>query len=135
MNEEARKESAKKYLERKNAAKAIVAKWLESKPRLDDVTRQSIEYLASVGVKVRSGINSQLRERFLKEKSISLMKIFEDYEFGKPTMENKIRLFIKLPAEQRIWVAYEDGNYVLKGTGENAPRGWEGYTPIVTESL
>ena len=134
-DEEKRKASAKAYTERKNAAKAVVAKWLESKPRLDDETKSAIEYLASVGTKTRSGINGQLRERFLKEKSIPLMTLFQDYEFGRPTMENKVRLFIKLPAEQRIWVAFEDGNYVLKGVGENAPRGWDGFMPANKEEL
>ncbi len=140
MTEEEKKakraESAKAVANRKKSAKEAVKVWLESKPRLDEEVKKNIEYLVGLNKKMRSGATNELRELILAQKSVSLMDIFQKFEYGRPTMEQKIRQFIKVsdPAS-RIWVAFEDGNYVLKGQGANPPKGWNGYTLPASEEL
>lgn len=135
--DEKKKEAAKAYKERRDNAKKVVNDWLNTNPRLPDEVKQAIEYITGSGVRsARTGVTSELKLMLMTKKSVSAVEIFQAFEYGKPTMERKIRDFIKVanPAD-RIWVAFENGNYVLKGTGENPPKDWTGFVPTKKEEL
>ena len=137
---EKKKVAAQAYAKRKADAKAIIKTFLADKEsqRLTPETRNAIEYLIGTGVRsVRAGVSSALKELLILG-PVSTIDIFTKFEYGKPTMESKIRNFIKAKPEDRIWVALENGNYLIKGIGPDAPEGWTGYVPAVkseTEEL
>ncbi len=134
--DEKKKAAAKAYNERKKQARELVKTWIASNPRgLEAEVKQAIEYLTGLSKVAKSGIIDELRNLFIEKKSVSLMELFQKYEYGKPTMEQKVRQMIKLPEDRRIWVAFENGNYVLKGQGAEPPKGWTGYVPVVKEEL
>ena len=126
-----------KFTEKRNAAKTAVKTFMESEAgkALDNNVAEAIKYLAGMGARSQGmQIANELRT-LLMEGPVSSVDIFTKFEYGRPTMEKKIRDFIKADVKNRIWVAFEEGNYVVKGTGENAPRGWTGYVPVVSEDL
>lgn len=127
-----KKEAADRYKERQAAAKNLIIGFVNSKPDLPSDVLEAMTYLAGAGKAARvskPGVNDTLKNLFLEQGSVSAIEIFEKFEFGRPTMEQKIRTFIK--GEDKIWVAFENGNYVLKGEGDEAPEGWTGYVPVV----
>ncbi len=126
-----------KFTEKRNAAKAIVKAFMASSigASLADDVAEAIKYLAGMGARSQGmQIANELRTLLIAG-PVSSVDIFTKFEYGRPTMEKKIRDFIKADVKNRIWVAFEEGNYVVKGTGENAPRGWTGYVPVVSEDL
>jgi len=134
-----KKVAAKAYQERKAIAKEAIKKFLESNPKLPEGVKEAIEYLTGSGARsIRTGVVSELK-LLLEAGPLSAIDVFTKFEYGRPTMETKIRNFIKSgEPEDRIWVAFEDGNYLIKGTGENPPKNWTGYIPPVkseTEEL
>ena len=133
---EKKKAAAKAYNQRKKVAKELVKKWIAENPRgLTPEVKSAIEYLTGISKVAKSGVLDELRALFLEKKSISLLELFQKYEYGRPTMEQKVRQLIKLPEDRRIWIAFENGNYVLKGQGAEPPKGWTGYVPVVKEEL
>lgn len=126
-----KKEAAEAYQARKVAARKKITTYLADDTKIPKDVREAILYISGTGVRsTRSGINSELKTLFLENKSISSVDIFQKFEYGRPTMNAKIKLFLN-PSDpkDRIWVTFEDGNYILKGTGETAPRGWTGLLP------
>ena len=147
MNEEQKAEhNAKKkvaadaYKARKADAKAKIKEFLASKESksLTPEVREAIEYMTGTGARVqRAGVTNELKE-LLMTGPVSAIDIFTKFEYGRPAMETKIRNFIKADPSERIWVAFEKGNYIVKAVGENAPEDWTGYVPAVkseTEEL
>ena len=129
-----KKVAAKAYAKRKEDARKIVTDYFSTpeSSKIPENVKGSILYLIGKGVRSeRSGVSSELKELLLKG-PVSLMTIFEKFEIGKPTMEQRIRGFInvKNPAD-RIWVEFKDGMYTVVGKGENPPKGYEGYLPKV----
>jgi hypothetical protein len=92
----------------------------------------AILYISGKGVRSeRSGVTSELKDLLLKG-PVTLMSIFEKFEYGRPAMEQRIRGFINVTHfEDRIWVDFKDGKYSIVGTGKNPPEGWTGYLPKV----
>lgn len=133
---EKKKIAADAYRERKNNARKIITDYLATSPKMDQNVLESIKYMIGSGVRTaRTGVNTELKDLLLSG-PVSLLDIFTKFEFGKPTMDQKIRGFIKTnKPEDRIWVAFEEGMYIVKGTGEKVPRGWTGYVPVVVEEL
>lgn len=135
--DEKKREAAKAYKERQNTAKSAIKAFLSS-PEADLIpadVKSAIEYLTGSGQRIaRSGVNDELANLLLAG-PVSAVDIFTKFEYGRPTMEKKIREFIKREPEDRLWVAFEKGNYVVKGTGEFAPEGWTGYLPTKKEEL
>lgn len=126
-----KKEAADAYQARKVTAREVITTYLKDDTRIPKEVREAILYISGTGVRsARSGINSELKALFLEKKSISTVDIFTKFDYGRPTMNQKMKLFLN-PSDpkDRIWVTFEDGNYVLKGTGENAPKGWTGLLP------
>jgi hypothetical protein len=135
--DEKKKAAAKAYAERKNQAREKIEKWLDSpdSKNLPNEVREAIKYFTGKGVRMsRSGVVNELREMLLAG-PVSGVEIFQKFEYGRPTMNQKINGFIKASPESRIWVAFENGNYVVKGTGPNPPKGWTGYLPPEKEEL
>jgi hypothetical protein len=132
-----KKAAAQAYQERKKEAREKINAWLNSdeSKKLPKEVREAILYMAGSGVRSgRSGIVSELKELLLKG-PVSAVDIFQKFEYGRPTMNQKINNFIKASPEDRIWVVFEDGNYLVKGKGPEAPRGWTGYMPAEKEEL
>lgn len=133
---EKKKIAAKAYQERKREASTKVLEWLKTDPKIPEDVKQSMLYLTGGSTVKRTGAVSELKAMILEKKSVSSVDIFNSFEYGRPTMEQKIRGFIKVAnPEDRIWVAFENGNYVLKGTGPNPPKGWTGYVPTEKSEL
>jgi len=124
-----------KFSEKRKAKKAVVKAWIETKPELPTDVKEAIEYLAGMGARSQGMIIANELKNMLLAGSVSAVDIFTKFGYGAPTMNKKIRDFIKASPENRIWVAFEDGNYVLKGQGANAPEGWTGYVPVAGEDL
>lgn len=139
--DEKKKVAAKAYADRKNEARKVITDYFTSPEsnKVPQEVKEAILYLSGKGVRSeRSGVNSELKDLLLKG-PVTLMSIFEKFEIGRPTMEQRIRGFInvKNPSD-RIWVDFKDGTYSVIGKGENPPKGWEGYLPKVkveTETL
>jgi len=125
-----------KFTEKRNAAKATLKKYLDTKPTLTPEVMDAIKYMAGLGARSQGMVvSSALHDLLVIGKPVPLVDIFTKFEYGRPTMEKKVRDFIKASPENRIWVAFENGAYVLKGKGADAPRGWTGYLPTVKEEL
>jgi len=137
--DEKKKVAAEAYKARKDAAKKIINTFLESteSKKLTPEVREAIEYIAGSGQRsARTGVTSALKE-LLEQGPVSTIDIFTKFEYGKPTMDIKIREFIKNPKDvnDRIWVALQNGNYEIVGRGEFAPEGWTGYQiPVKVEA-
>jgi len=135
--DEKKKAAAKAYQERKKAAREKIKAFFESNEakRVPPEVKEAIEYLAGMGQRAgRTGVNSELKDLLLKG-PVSAVDIFQKFEYGRPTMNQKINGFIKADPEDRIWVAFENGNYVVKGKGPEAPKGWTGYKPVAKAEL
>lgn len=136
-----KKEAAQRYKENQKEAKDTLKVFLAShKADLEDNVVKAIEYLTGAGKAERvsrPGVNDVLKQALMEAPSgLTAIEVFEQFEFGRPTMEQKIRTFIKAKnPEDRVWIAFEDGAYHVKGTGENPPEGWTGYLPVVKEDL
>ncbi len=130
-----KKEAAKAYAERKKEARAKVSAYLAEDKRIPQEVREAIQYLAGTGARTgRSGVVSELKALLLAG-PVSAVDIFQKFEYGRPTMNQKINGFIKASGEDRIWVAFENGNYVVKGKGPDAPKGWTGFMPTEKAEL
>lgn len=127
-----KKEATKAYSARKDSARKIVMGYFESDEsnRVPEEVKTAILYLSGKGVRsTRTGVTSELK-KILLAGPVSLMDIFQKFEYGRPTMEIKIRNFINCKnPDDRIWVDFKDGNYSIVGTGVNPPEGWDGYIP------
>lgn len=132
-----KKVAAQAYAERKKIAREKVMSYLNSdeSKRVPTEIKEAIQYLAGTGVRsTRSGIVSELKALLLNG-PVSSVEIFQKFEYGTPTMKQKINNFIKTSPEDRIWVTLEDGNYIVKGKGPEAPKGWTGYLPTESAEL
>ena len=129
-----KKSAAIAYAKRKDDARKIITDYFSTPEsgKVPSEVKTAILYLSGKGVRSeRSGISSELKDLLLKG-PVTLMSIFEKFEIGKPTMEQRIRGFINVThVEDRIWVDFKDGTYTVVGKGENPPKGWEGYLPKV----
>jgi hypothetical protein len=139
--DEKKKFAADAYAKRKDEARNVIMKYFESDEsnRVPQNVKTAILYISGKGVRSeRSGITSELKDLLLKG-PMTLMSIFEKFEYGRPAMEQRIRGFINVThVEDRIWVDFKDGKYTIVGKGENPPKGWAGYVPKVkveTETL
>lgn len=131
--DEKKKAAAKAYQERKAEARKKVASFLssDSAKNIPAEIKSAIEYLAGTGQRMAStGIGSALKEALLAG-PLTSVEIFQKFEYGTPTMKQKIREFIKVSnPEDRIWVDFKDGKYSVVGKGPNPPKGWTGYVPV-----
>lgn len=139
--DEKKKVSAQAYAKRKDEARKIITGYFltPESGKVPIEVKTAILYLSGKGVRSeRSGVNSELKDLLLKG-PVTLMSIFEKFEIGRPTMEQRIRGFINVKnVNDRIWVDFKDGTYTVVGKGENPPKNWEGYLPKVkveTETL
>lgn len=136
-----KKAAAERYKENQAKAKETLKSFLSTKPDLPTEVEEAIKYLSGAGKTERvsrPGVNDVLRAALIEAGSagLSAIEIFEKFEFGRPTMEQKIRTFIKAKDENdRLWVAFEDGIYRIMGEGPEAPEGWTGYLPVAKEDL
>jgi len=125
------------FTEKRKAKKAIVKAYLETEAgkALTGEVLEAIKYLAGMGARSQGmQISNELKE-LLVAGDVSAIDIFTKFGYGQPTMQKKIRDFIKAEPENRIWVKFENGNYSIAGRGENAPRGWTGFVPVVNAEL
>jgi hypothetical protein len=136
-----KKDAAKAYADRKDTARNLIMEYFNSNEskKIPENVRTAILYISGKGVRSeRSGITSELKDLLLKG-PLTLMSIFEKFEYGRPAMEQRIRGFINVTHfEDRIWVEFKDGKYSIVGKGENPPENWTGYLPKVkveTETL
>ena len=133
-NEEAKEVS--KITAKRNAQKVIVKKYLDENPAvLPANVQEAVKYLAGMGARSQGMQIANELKTMLLAGSVSAVDIFTKFGYGNPTMQKKIRDFIKAEASSRIWVQFADGNYSVAGKGENAPRGWTGFVPVVEESI
>jgi hypothetical protein len=134
--DEGKKVAAEAYKARKAEARETITKWIADEPKVDTKVLEAIKYLAGTGVRsVRTGVSLELRN-LLEAGPVSTVDIFNKFEYGRPTMQQKINDFIKKgEPKDRIWVALADGKYSIVGRGPNPPKGWIGYLPVVKEEL
>ena len=126
-----------KFTQKRNAMKKIAKDYLDTEAgkAIPAEALEAIKYLAGMGSRSQGmQIANELRELLLKG-SVSSIDIFTKFGYGQPTMNKKIRDFIKAEPEHRLWVAFEDGNYVVKGKGADAPRNWTGFIPVTESEL
>lgn len=90
--------------------------------------------------KIREAIKGMiLGEGTISEQEVFMSSMELGSAWGRSEMKDFIKASIKTAPEDRIWVELLNqpgepmGTYVLKGTGPDAPEGWEGYVPVDTE--
>ena len=136
-DEVATTEKGSKFTQKRNAQKSIVKAFLETEAgkTLTGEVLEAIKYLAGMGARSQGmEIANALRELLLAG-SVSSMDIFTKFGYGSPTMQKKIRDFIKAEPAHRLWVEFKDGNYTIVGKGETPPRNWTGFVPVKEESI
>ena len=134
-----REESKKvsKFTEKRKAQKAVVKAFLETEAgkAIPQVELEAIKYLAGMGARSQGmQISSELKD-MLEKGDVSAIEIFTKFGYGAPTMQKKIRDFIKAEPANRIWVQFIEGNYSIAGRGANAPKGWTGFIPVVESEI
>lgn len=130
-----KKEAAQAYAKRKADARKVINDWLNTNPRIEDNVKQAILYATGYGQRLAGGGNrtgSALRE-FLTEGPKTPAEVFAKFEYGTPTMKQKIKAFIK--STNPIWVELKDGKYQIVGKGPEAPKGWKGFVPAEKTEL
>ena len=135
--EKAEDTKGSKFTVKRNAQKKIVKSFLETEAgkAIPAEALEAIKYLAGMGTRSQGmQIANELREMLLAG-SVSSIDIFTKFGYGAPTMNKKIRDFIKAEPANRLWIVFADGNYTVAGKGENPPRGWTGFTPVVETEL
>ena len=128
-----KKAAAIAYKERKAAAKAVITSWLESNPEAPNDVLEAVKYLSGQSSPRSASVNNELID-FLSEPKTS-MQVYKKFEYGRPTMQAKIKSFIKKAPESRVWIAFTDGTYSIAGTGAEAPEGWTGFVPVEKAEL
>ena len=130
-----KKEAAVAYQNRKNEARNKINEWLKSNPRIEEEVKQAILYFTGTGQRLAGPkVGNALKEALLAG-PLSPIEIFQKFEYGSPTMKQKIREMIKCEPADRIWVELKDGKYQVVGKGPKAPKGWTGYVPAESEEL
>lgn len=127
-----KEKAAKDYADRKNEARAKIMTYLESQEsrKLPEEIREAILYISGKGVRsARSGVNSELKSLLLKG-PLTLMEVFEKFDIGIPSMEQKIRAFVNAKnTDDRIYVNFENRTYTVVGTGSAIPKNYSGPKP------
>lgn len=117
----------------RNEAKARLRTFAKELPN-DDPMKGDVLLIVGSGSRARrtNTINTILRDLFLEQKEISEMDIFKNFHIGRPEMGIKIRIFVKVQPEDRIWVVFDEENeiYRMVAKGPKAPKDWEGYVPV-----
>lgn len=132
---EKKREAARAYQARKDEARKVITEWLGTGPRIDDNVKQAILYLSGTGQRMAGPrVGNALKEALLAG-PMTPVEIFNKFEYGTPTMKQKIREMIKVKPEDRVWVELKDGKYQVVGKGPKAPKGWTGYVPAESEEL
>jgi len=137
-DKEKRAVSAGKMKEKRGSAKAVIKAFLAdgASKRIEADLRTALEYLTGTGQRSeRATATNALKALLIEKGRLSAVEVFTLFEYGRPTMEQKIRNFIKADPEKRIWVTFDKGNYIVAGTGANAPEGWTGYVPVAEVEL
>ena len=142
MSEENKTEDkANTVTAKRNEKKAIVKKWLDSKPEgLKADLKEAIEYLAGMGARSQGMVNANKLKEMLEAGTVTALQIFDAFEYGRLTMDKKSKDFLKVsdPAD-RIWVARDEaGSYSIVGKGARKPKDWTGFipeAPAITETL
>lgn len=86
-------------------------------------------------------IRRKIRDLIVEEMSIDEATVFTTSmglgsSWGRSEMKDFIKSCIRTAPEDRIWIELENtpdepmGSYVVKGTGPDAPEGWEGFMPV-----
>ena len=130
--------AAKAYQERKKAASEVIKVFLatDEGSKIPAEVREAMTYLTGTGQRsARASVVSELKNALLQG-PMSLKDIFKKFEYGRPTMEAKIKQFIKVKnPEDRIWVSFHDGVYEVMGEGAEPPEGWTGIIPTEKTEL
>lgn len=89
---------------------------------------------------IRSAILAMISVEPVSEQEVFMTSMELGNAWGRVEMKDFIKHNLKgVAPEDRAWVTFETvegdtmGSYVLKGTGPEAPEGWEGYVPVDTE--
>jgi hypothetical protein len=80
---------------------------------------------------VRS-VNTDLRDAFIANGSMTEMDIFKQFRIGRPEMVAKCRVLVLCPnPDDRLWIKFDESTetYVVAGQGAEPPEGWDGYIP------
>lgn len=76
------------------------------------------------------GILGKLREIFSKQAVVDELELFRLTRMGRAEMRKRTRSLIRdVAPEDRMWIAFDEKteSWVLKGTGEKAPKDWDGF--------
>ena len=135
-----KKEAAKKYQERKVAAKLVISEYFKTDESNDipSEVKTAIEYITGSGNRMANAGVTNLLKEFLLEGDKTSMEIYQKFEYGRPTMNSKIRDFIKNgKPEDRIWVEYDEKTktYSVVAEGADTPENWKGYVPVEKKEL
>jgi len=132
---EKKRAAARAYQARKDEARKTINEWLSTKPRIEENVKQAILYLSGTGQRIAGPrVGNALKEALLAG-PMTPVEIFTKFEYGTPTMKQKIREMIKVAPEDRVWVELKDGKYQVVGKGAKPPKDWTGYLPAESEEL
>ncbi len=133
---------ANKKLQRANLQKLIA---LITSAFLDEeeVTEEMNELAISLKKKPRTtgltGVKAVVKNMFGEVGGFkSEDEIWAEHKLGRAEMRKvTVNLIKKEDPENRQWISFdpEEGIYTLEGMGENAPKGWTGYTPVKVEDI
>lgn len=142
--DEVKEQRKEKYLERKvekEKAYEELKKFVDE--HKDPATKQKLEKLMQVirpslyGLAIGVSSGTSMESRFislLKEKgTVSEDVVFKELKIGRKECAGYIRNNLrKVKPVDRVWIAFDPkiGLYTVKGKGEKAPQGWNGYIPI-----
>lgn len=79
------------------------------------------------------GILDKLRALFEANAVVDEIELFRATRMGRSEARKRFRQLIRDAApEARMWIAFDEQTeeWKLEGTGEQAPAGWTGYTPL-----
>jgi ligand-binding sensor domain-containing protein len=85
-----------------------------------------------------ASMNMQIKDALIEagEQGLTEMDIFKQFKIGRPEMNRKVRLFLKVAdPDSRVWVSFKDGVYRVEALGANPPEEWGGYLPSDVEQL
>lgn len=132
----AKAEAKAKAQKAKNEARARVQTFLKDNAEQLGGLKADIElFLGAAPRAAKSAprtINSELRDAFIAEGSLTEMDIFKRFRIGRPEMVAKCRVLVLTPnPEDRVWVKFDEATetYNVAGQGAEPPEGWTGYVP------
>ena len=124
----------------KRDALSTVITFVNGRKNVPDEVKAAVKVITP-GQRVGGGGPSKLTvfsDFFTEHASVSEMDIFTQFKAGRAEMRKVcVQLIKKNKPEDRIWVRLdaEAEEYVVEGTGPDAPADWTGYRPVEVDDV